>query len=253
MKSRNLALVSLALFLTALPATAGVIPGSCINGLTAVSCAGTANTPEDVFLYTFSLTSASEVTVQTYGFGGGTNANGQTVNAGGFDSLVALFSGSPMSASILMDGGNPVGSQSGGTQFYAGCPPAGMMTIGVQSVCGDNLLAANLGAGTYTLLLSDADFIPYAFSPGDTSPYDLTDTTSGNTYADLATGFSPDFQTCDSDGDCNLTNGNFAVDISLGQPVATPEPGSLLLLGSSLAGLLWRRQGQESMNIRRTK
>jgi hypothetical protein len=229
-----------------LPAAADVVSGSCLNGATAVSCAGAANAPEDVFLYTFNLTAPTGVTAQTYGFGGGINANGQTINPGGFDSLIALFSGTPTSASILMDGGNPIGSQAGGTQFYAGCGPAGMVAIGVQSVCGDNLLTANLGAGMYTLLLSDADFIPYSFSPGDPSPYDLTDTTSGNTYADLASGFSPDFQTCDSDGDCISTDGDFAVDISLGKPVATPEPCSLLLLSSGFVGLLCRRKRQRN-------
>jgi hypothetical protein len=45
-------------------------------------------------------------TVQTYGLGGRTNVAGTVISAGGFDSLVALFSGTPTSASILTSGGN---------------------------------------------------------------------------------------------------------------------------------------------------
>jgi hypothetical protein len=187
--------------------------------------------------------------VKTYGFGGGTNAAANSIPPGGFDSLVALFSGMPAAASILMSGGNPVGSQAGGTQFFAGCGPAGMVMIGSESVCGDNHLTASLAPGTYTLLLSDANFVPFAFSPGDSSPYNLTDT-SANTYADLAAGFSPGFQTCNDQGDCIPTNGKFAVDI-LGLPAPSaqvPEPCTLALVGFGLAGLIYkRRRGQGSV------
>jgi hypothetical protein len=74
------------------PAVAGVV-SNCTTPGSGISCTGSLDTPEDVFLETFSLASTSSVTVQTYRFGGGTNAAGTTIAPGGFDPLVALFSG----------------------------------------------------------------------------------------------------------------------------------------------------------------
>ena len=50
---------------------------------------GTPNAPEDVFETAFTLTAADTVTFPTWGFGGGTNAAGQRIVAGGFDALIA--------------------------------------------------------------------------------------------------------------------------------------------------------------------
>ena len=135
------------------------------------------------------------------------NAVGVTIPSGGFDSLVALFSGPPTSASILMSGGNSIASDPATTQFFPGCPPAGTDAIGTESICGDNTLTATLAAGTYTLLLTDAGYQPFAFNPGDPSPFDLT---SASSYADLTGGV---FQTCNDQGDCIQPNGSFAVDL----------------------------------------
>jgi hypothetical protein len=195
--------------------------------------------PEDVFLETFTLATSTAVTLQTYGFGGGTNAAGTTIPSGGFDSLVAQFSGPPTSASILMSGGNPIASSPATTQFFPGCPPAGTAPVGTESICGDNRLTATLAAGSYTLLLSDARYIPLAVSPGDPSPQDLT---SASSYADLTGGV---FQTCNDRGECITTNGDFAVDLLFASPGPVPEPGTLLLLGSALAALIWRRKPRE--------
>src|SRR5215471_15185748 len=79
---------------------------ACTTTAAGVSATGSFTTSEDVFLETFTLAGTTPVTVQTYGFGGGTNAAGQTIPSGGFDSLVALFSGAPTTASILISGGN---------------------------------------------------------------------------------------------------------------------------------------------------
>jgi hypothetical protein len=194
---------------------------------------------QDVFLEQFTLTANTAVTVQTYGFGGGTNASGAVIAPGGFDSLVALFSGPPTSASILMSGGNPIASSPATTQFFPGCPPAGTAAVGTELICGDNELGATLAAGSYTLLLSDARYIPFAVSPGDPSPQDLT---SASSYADLTGGV---FQTCNDRGECIITNGDFAVDLLFASPGAIPEPATLLLLGSGLAALVWKRKRRE--------
>jgi hypothetical protein len=240
-------ILCLAVFLTLRPAVAGII-STCSTFTGAISCTGAADTPEDVFLESFTLSAGATVTVQTFGFGGGVNAAGTTIPAGGFDSLVALFSGTPTAATILTDGfANPIASADNLSLYSPGCPPAGLVTVGtVAGVCGDNTLIATLAAGTYTLLLSDASFVPIPVNPGGSSPFDLTDNSSNNygsstgngAYNDLTGGV---FQTCASFTDCNTDTGSFAVDITglNGGPPATttPEPGTLALAVAALGGM----------------
>ena len=221
------------------------------------SYTGILATPTDVFSQSFSLSGASIVTIQTYGFGGGTNAAGTVIAPGGFDPLIALFSGIATSATILTDsGGNPIVSADNLSLFTPGCPPAGLVTVGtVAGVCGDDTLTASLAAGTYTLLLTDANFVPIPVNPGSSSAFDLTDNTSDNygsstgngAYNDLSGGV---FQTCATDVDCNTDNGNFAVDIT--DALAAPEPASVMLLGSAIAGLAYMRHRRLRREVMRT-
>jgi hypothetical protein len=78
-----------------LAATAFGLSAGSISSFT-----GTLSSPEGVFETTFNLTAADTVTIQTWGFGGGTNAVGQVIPAGGFDPLIALFDGPGTSISI---------------------------------------------------------------------------------------------------------------------------------------------------------
>jgi hypothetical protein len=201
----------------------------------ATSCSGTLATPEDFFLEPFSVSGVgpSTVTIQTFGFGGGTNAAGTVIAAGGFDSLVAVFSGTPLSM-ITDGGGNPIASVPGSTQFAPGCPPAGTVLIGVEVICGDNRLVATLSPGSYTLLLSDADYVPFAVSPGPPISSLLSDG-----FADLTGGV---FQTCNSAGVCISDSANFAVDISGSPLTPVPEPTTMALLTSGLAALVYMRK-----------
>ena len=157
-------LISLSIFVAAfffVKAAHAATLSNCTTVATGISCTGSLDTPEDVFLETFTLSGSSSIVVQTYGFGGSltTNAAGVPISAGGFDSLVALFSGPATNATILTDGGgNPIASADNlSPGFSPGCPPAGEVSIGGGSpVCGDNALTASLGPGLYTLVLTDA-------------------------------------------------------------------------------------------------
>jgi hypothetical protein len=247
MKRAYALLFGLLPFLLVQPAQAD--SSSCAATGSTISCTGNLSAPENVFTDSFVATGSS-VTIQTFGFGGGTNAAGQVISSGGFDSLVALFSGLGPTASILVSAGNPVASADNLSLFSPGCPPAGTVTLGTP-VCGDNALVATVIPGmTYTLLLTDANFIPCAVNPGPPPAGGCTTLLSANPvdlsqYGDLTGGV---FQTCngfDANGNpiCANDTGNFAVDIS---HATTPEPTTLLLLGSGLLGIVWQRRRHAS-------
>ena len=62
---------------------------------------GTLSSPEDTVLIPLNLLTGGMVTLQTFGFGGGTNAAGTVVPAGGFDPFVGLFYGTGPTALFL--------------------------------------------------------------------------------------------------------------------------------------------------------
>lgn len=185
-----------------------------------LSYTGSLDSPEDYFLTTVTLHSTDNLILQTWGFGGGINGNGTPIPAGGFDPLVAVFSGAGPSATIV-DGSSDILSNYGS---YTGCPPAGTVTIGSSiGNCGDLTMSFVLPAGTYTIILSDAGYIPNALFDNGTFAEDFTDLTGGV------------FQTCVDAQNCITGTSNWALDISGRTLTATPEPSTLGM--GALAGL----------------
>jgi hypothetical protein len=236
-----------AVFLLSAPASAGPV------GF--LSYTGALSTPQSVLEATFTLTTTDTITFQTWGFGGGTNAAGSVISPGGFDSLIALFSGSGPTATIVTDGSGDVLADADNLNNppfspVGNCPPAGTVTIGTgtgSALCGDDYMqAANLAAGIYTLVLSTADYIPNAVNPGAPGYFTIGD--GFTDFSGPATGFGDDssvpYQTCNftsnqPDGVCIDPDANYAVDIVSTQAdlTNTPEPGAMSLLGVGLAGL----------------
>jgi hypothetical protein len=87
-----------------------------------------------------------------------------------------------------------------------------------------------LAAGTYTLVLTDANYIANAIYDNGALSEGFTDFTAGV------------FQTCDPVSNaCITTNGIYAVDITSTSGF-TPEPGALSLMAAGLAALCCLRQ-----------
>jgi hypothetical protein len=202
---------------------------------TAISFTGNLAAPDDAFTTSFTLTEASLVTVQTWGFGGGTNADGALIAAGGFDPLIALFQDTGSTATILTNAvGDPIFSADLFPGFEGLCPPGHTDLIGEIATCGDASLSVALGVGTYTLLLTHAPYMPRAVNPGLPGENHL-----GDGFTDLTGGV---FQTCASLFDCSDRTNAFAFDITLdATDTQVPEPTSFVLMATGGLALLRRR------------
>jgi len=71
------------------------------------SYTGTFSADDDVRLFNFTADGISTVELRTYGYGGGTQADGNVVQAGGFDPMLTLFNGAGDFIGIFDDGSVP--------------------------------------------------------------------------------------------------------------------------------------------------
>src|SRR6516225_5437175 len=142
------------------------------------SFVGTLASPTDTFEATLVLASPSEVTLQTYGFGGGTNQAGTVIAPGGTDPFVGLFSGTGSGAAFLDGTSLDLTNYSS----FMGCPPAGTVSNFGGTNCGDvTMTFDSLVAGTYTVFLSDGQYIPNAaVGAGSTFGDGFLDLTGGS-------------------------------------------------------------------------
>jgi hypothetical protein len=200
-----------------------------------ISYTGTLASSTDVVEETFTLASPATIGLQTWSFGGGTNAAGNPILPGGTDPFLGVFSGTGASAAILTDGGgNPYGtslSQSNyGSPNFLGCPPAGAPVIGGSPQCGDiTMTLTSLAAGTYTVILTDGQNIPQALSDNGTLGEGFNDFTGG-AFCNIGI----------NGVNCPNTSGAYAFDIT-GLPASVPEPAPAGLVGAVLLALVIRR------------
>jgi hypothetical protein len=180
-----------------------------------ISSTGTFKSDDQVFELDFTLSSAGTVTIQSFGYGGGTNGAGMLIPQGGFATDVAVFSAS--GAKLLIDqdafGGNP------------DCGPRGVNSD--TGFCLDGYLSlSSLAAGDYILTLTQQG------NPAN-----------GPIFAD---GFAQDGGGNFTGGPFldpfgNQMNGNWAVDVSSASLVVdsttAPEPATVLLTVILVPGL----------------
>ncbi len=209
-------------------------PLALADSISTQSYTGVLATSESFFETTVTAAAGDDLLLQTYSFGGGTNAAGTGIAAGGTDDFVGVFDSSGQILTYSTgDPANPgvYGTSLGLTNYgsFMGCPPAGTVNYAGTAVCGDVTMAIDaLAAGTYTIVLSDGSYVPYAVGDLGNLSEGFSDFTGGqfcNIYVD-------------SNGDaCTSTSGAYALDVTTITPtVATPEPAGLLLLALGLLG-----------------
>ena len=207
------AVIALTANLTALsPARAG-----------SMSFTGTFRFDNDIQLLPFTVSTTSDVTLETWSYAGGTNAAGQVIPAGGFDVAVSLFDPS----------GKLIGSNDDG------------IGVATDPTTGDafdaRLEVRGLAPGEYTAAVTqygnfaNGPTLADGFSAGSNTNYSLAFAPPG------ASGYFWDVTQ-------NERTGNWALDIVTAKSARTatspipgaavPEPSALLLGGMGLMAAL---------------
>lgn len=189
------------------------------------SFTGTFNADDDVQLINFTTDGASTVRLISYSYGGGTQADGNIVPAGGFDPILALFDSA----------GNLVGQNDDSISGTPGACGSGVVTPDPTTghewdTCFDSMLSA----GAYTVAIMQYD----NFANGPTLADGFSQAGGPNFTASFG---CSNGQFCDvSSNSSNRTN-EWAFDVLNAEsavlpPTRVPEPTTLLLLGLGLAG-----------------
>ena len=194
-----------------------LLAGMCIGAMLitpamadSFSFTGSFSQDDNVRLFQFNAGASSTVTLLTFSYGGGVNANGVTIPRGGFEPILSLFSSSGM----LLDQSGPNGN----------CPAA-QTADSVTGICGDAYLnESSLSAGKYTVALTEFFNVPN----GPNLSNGFLEAGHGNfTGSELCSAPGGSFL----DETCNQRTGNFAFDVTgVTSASAVPEPATAWLI-----------------------
>jgi hypothetical protein len=159
---------------------------------------------EQVVMEPITLTTISNLVVQTLGYGGGWDPDGKWVPEGGFEPVIGVFQGSSSSAVLI--GINAAGS----------CPPGTVDSV--SGFCGDDTLElSNLAPGHYIVTLSE-----------------ILNSPNGPTLGDGFFGYGDFF---DIFGNPRTQNYDFDVTITPTNPVPEPKFSVLWAIVASALGI----------------
>lgn len=173
---------------------------------------GTFNTDDNVALIPFMVSANNLITVQSFGYAGGTTASFSVIPEGGFAPNAILFDSL----------GNEIVSDNGGHCGITG-------TDSVTGNCDDPYFQEDLSAGSYTLALVEWDnttldgFLPDGFKQDGNPGFTCGEFGGSGNFCDVTTALG------------TQRNGKYAVQIS-GASLVTPEPSTFLLI--AFAGAL---------------
>lgn len=211
------------LFRTCIAALAASGSLICTANAATFSFTGTFGADDEVQLFNFSVGATSNITLRTWSYAGGVQADGNVVAAGGFDPILALFD----SSGVLI-GQN----DDGGCALVPADPNTGM--------CWDTFLTASLAAGDYMVALMQSN--NFANGPNLSDGFART----GQPFFTAASGCS-NGQFCDVSGGSGNNRTNFwafdilnAVSASTPPEVPLPAAAWLFLAGAGALAALRR-------------
>ena len=185
---------------------------------------------DNVQLFNFTVGAPSSVTLRTWSYAGGVNAQGQSIARGGFDPILALFDSA----------GNLISQNDDG-----GC---GNVSQDLSGQCYDTFLTTLLGAGDYTVAVMQYD--NFANGPNLSDGFE-NDGTGNFTSAFSCGAAQTSFRDVSGGSFCGRDNHwafdilNVAEAVVVGNGVPEPSTWAMMLLGFGAIGA--------SMRIRRRK
>ncbi len=190
---------------------------------------------DDVQFINFSGSGGSGFLV-SYGYGGGIQADGSVVPAGGFDIVTSLFDSNGQLI-VSVDEGDV--NCFAGAEIFAPGIDAGNSDPVTGSLW-DTCLTGTLPAGAYTIAISQYDNSPAGLNLSD----GFTREGQGNfTGSDCTNG-----QFCDINGDNRTPAWAFDV-LGADSANAVSVPATLVLFGVGLAGLGWSRGNKAQTEV----
>jgi len=178
---------------------AALSTGAANAAVTTHQFTGNFTTGNDVFTYAFTITEDTLATFETFGYAGGTLANGTPVADGGFDPTLTLF-GSTLPTPVISDGGDAVEDRESTIDNYSW----------------DDFITLTLAPGNYKIALTQ---------------FDNNWNTAINSWTNLAVDSFIDSAN-------NQRTSAYALQVTLA-PAPVPVPAAMWLFGSGLFGLLW--------------
>lgn len=183
---------------------------------------------DNIQFFNFSVGAPSNVTLRSFSYAGGVNSAGQVIARGGFDPILALFNRTTGALIAQQDdAGSGVPADSITGRFF------------------DVNFMQMLSPGEYTV--SVMQFDNFAVGPNLSSGF----TRQGTGNFTTMFGTCPSSQFVDVSGVAagRCRNGNWAFDIlnvnaaeQVPPITGVPEPATMTLLGTGLAGFVWRRR-----------